>query len=104
MKKLLTLDIISERIANKVLETRIISKVELLKKIRCILSIWHQEVNVQNRNRRSKGNNLERLDKHIDRIEFEKKFWRNKTKELISTDELDLLYKELGKLKISNKL
>jgi len=89
----ISLDEIANRIVNVVLDSPYINKESLENKIRSILKIWIKQTD----SFKSQKADLPRLQFTIEKEEFEKHFWKNQVKELVTEDKMQEYYQKSNK-------
>ena len=88
---MLSLDEITNRISDAILEERFINKSTIAPLIRSILKIWVEQKSALNCENKKDS----KIALHLLMSEVEKDFWKQKIKNLVSDSELQLMYDEL---------
>lgn len=89
--KMLSIDEITNRITDAILEERFINKSTISPLIRSILKIWVEQKSALNCENKKDS----KITMHLLRSETDKDFWKQKIKGLVSDSELQLMYDEL---------
>ena len=89
---MLSLDEITNRISDAILEERFINKSTIAPLIRSILKIWVEQKSALNCENKKDS----KITLHLLRSKVEKDFWKQKIKNLVSESELQLMYDELA--------
>ncbi len=91
---------ISERIVSAFLEKSYVNKEELVSRVKPILNIWLKKVDKPKRTRVP----ISKLQETIDSEHFEKTFYKEKMKTLLTADEMQSFWDDLNKAKINEGL
>ncbi len=93
----LSLDEISSRIIDAVMDERHIDRKSLYKIIRPILKIWIKQ---SDRAKKTGHASIDKLRITIENKELQQKYWLGKLRELVGSENIQAYYDELDKLLI----